>query len=60
MKQKEEVMNMFVGSMFVGHCNADQLLEHFSYFMTELKFDPCLLLSLSMDGPNVNLSFEKN
>lgn len=54
-----EVVNVYCGSLFVGHCGADALVKHFLHFMRELKLDPRLLLGIGMDGPNVNLSFER-
>ena len=56
---QKEVVNAYIGSLFVGHCTADNLVDHFTHFMKELKLDPHLFLSLGMDGPNVNLSFKK-
>ena len=54
-----EVINTYCGSLFVGHCDSDALLEHFLHFMHKLKLDLSLLLAIGMDGPNVNLSFER-
>ena len=47
------------GSLFVGHCTLDDLVNHFFEFMEELKLNLSLLLVLGMDGPCVNRSFEK-
>ena len=44
---------------FVGHCTAEHLLDHFFHFMKNLNLDSDFLISISMDGPNVNKSFEK-
>ena len=57
--KNNEVITAYLGSLFVGHCSADQLVEHFTHFINELKLDPQLFIGLGMDGPNVNLSFEK-
>ena len=47
-------------SLFVGHCTAEDLLSHFNEFGIRMKWDPKYLLHIGMDGPNVNLSFEKS
>ena len=49
----------YCGSLFMGHCLADDLVEHFFEFMRNLDLDVKLLLALGMDGPSVNKSFEK-
>ena len=48
----------YVGSLFVGHCNAKDLLDHFFEFIKDLNLDTDLLLGIGMDGPYVNKSFE--
>ena len=54
----DQVVSAYAGSLFVGHCNADDLVEHYDHFVDklELKFD--YLLHLGMGGPNVIPSFE--
>ena len=47
------------GSLFVSHCTAEDLVSHFNEFGIRIKWDPKYLLHIGMDGPNVNLSFEK-
>ena len=54
-----EIINAYCGSLFVGHCNSDQLVEHFNEFVENLSLDCKFLLHIGMDGPNVNLSFEQ-
>ena len=49
----------YCGSLFVGHCTAEDLVSHFNEFGIRMKWDPKYLLLIGMDGPNVNLSFEK-
>ena len=44
--------------LFVGHCNADDIVEHYNHFVDKLELKSDYLLHLGMDGPNVNLSFE--
>ena len=58
-KSKEEVINAYAGSLFVGHCLTDSLVEHYLDFKCRYALKDHRLLHLSMDGPNVNLSFQK-
>jgi len=55
----KEVTNLYCGSLFVGHCGSEQLLEHFQHFVKDLSLDCKLLLHIGMDGPNVNKSFHQ-
>ena len=50
---------MFTVFLFIGHRNSDQLLEHYQTFVSRLGLDSHYLLHIGMDGPNVNLAFEK-
>ena len=43
----------------IGHCTAEDLVSRFNEFGIRMKWDPKYLLHIGMDGPNVNLSFEK-
>ena len=45
----------FCGSLFVGHCKSEQLVEHYEEFAKDMGWDSSYLLHLGMDGPNVNL-----
>ena len=56
---KNEIVNVFCGSLFVGHCSAEQLLEHHLHFINGLGLDHHLHLSNGMDGPNVNLKYDR-
>ena len=38
---------------------SDNLVEHYEHFAKELDLESNYLLHIGMDGPNVNLSFEK-
>ena len=58
-KERNEVANAYCGSLFIRHCTADNLLQHYEEFTHKLNLDSSLLLHLGMDGPNVNLSFER-
>ena len=57
-KTSKQVVCEYAGSLFVGRCPAEALLEHFFHFIQELKLDLDNLLNLGMDGPNVNKKFE--
>lgn len=50
----------YCGSLFVGHCRSDQLVEHYEEFASEMGWDSSYLLHLGMDGPNVNLKFQQD
>ena len=54
-----EIITSYCGSLFLGHCNADQMVNHFMEFGRELKWDLSYLLQLGMDGPNLNKAFEQ-
>ena len=54
----DQVVSAYAGSLFVGHCNADDLVEHYNNFIDKLELKSDYFLNLGMDGPNVNLSFE--
>ena len=45
----------YLGSEFLGHATAVDILTHFKQGISRL--DPKRLLQVSMDGPNVNLKF---
>lgn len=53
------IVTAYCGSLFMGHCLADDLVEHFFEFMRKLDLNVQLLLALGMDGPSVNKSFEQ-
>ena len=53
-----QMTTAYVGSLFVGHCNTEDLLDHFFEFIKDLNLNTDLLLSIGMDDPNVNKSFE--
>ena len=50
----------YAGSLFVGHCPASALVEHFHHFIEDLNLDLENLMNLGMDGPNVNLKFSRD
>ena len=53
------IVNSCCGSLFVGHCTNQDLTEHFEYFGEDMKWNPSHLLQLRMDGPIVNLAFQR-
>ena len=55
----DEVSNRCRGSLFVGHCTHEQLIEDFYEFTKNLKLDSFFLLHLGMDGPSVNNAFQQ-
>ena len=54
------ISTVYCGSLFVGHCFSKDLIDHFSKFGEDMEWEPDLLLQVGMDGPNVNLKFEKD
>ena len=58
-KSQSKITNAYCDSLFVGHSTSDNLLNHFNSFMKDLNLDYNHLIQVGMDGPNVNLSFEK-
>ena len=54
----DQVVSAYAGSLFVGHCNEDDLVEHYNHFVDKLELKSDYLLHLGMDGPIVNLSFK--
>ena len=52
-----KVITQYCGSLFLGHCTAENLVDHFFEFMLKIKLCPTHCLSLGMDGPSVNLKF---
>lgn len=54
-----KIICCYIGSIFVGHCTADDTVKHFHEFGKTMNWNTDLLLHLGHDGPNINLSFEK-
>ena len=54
------ILFRFCGSLFIGHCRSDQLVEHYNEFATDMGWDSSCLLHLGIDAPNVNLKFQKD
>ena len=55
---QKNVITSYTGSLFVGHCTAADLLDHFLIFIKDLSIDTNLMMGIGMDGPNVNKKFE--
>lgn len=55
----KKVVCVYIGSIFVGHCTAEDSVKHFHEFGKMMDWDSDLMLHLGQDGPRVNLSFEK-
>ena len=53
------IITTYIGTLFVGKCTADDLLKYTNEMMERLKLETESILSLGMDGPNVNLSFKR-
>ena len=54
--KSNEIITLYIGSLFGGHCPAADFLQHFQTFVSKLSLDVCLLMKLGMDGPNVRLT----
>ena len=58
---KHKCINIaYCGTLMVDHCPSEKLLEHFFEFIEKAELDISFLLHLGMDGPNVNLKFERS
>lgn len=58
-KKYKKIVNHYAGSLFLGHCTSEDLLTHFFDFGTKIQWNLKYLLSIGMNGPNVNLKFQK-
>ena len=54
-----QVETSYCGSLFMGHCSADQMVDHFLDFKKRLNWDNSLMLHLGKDRPNLSKSFQK-
>lgn len=54
------MVTAYCGSLFVGHCIAEDLTHHFYAFIEKLSLSTSYLLNLGMDGPKVNLKFQND
>ena len=54
---KNEIVNAYCGSIFIGHCSSEDLAMHYCEFESSLSLNSDHLLHLRMDGPNMNEKF---
>ena len=57
--KEDKVVNVYAGSVFIAHCDSDDLVTHCNELLNNLNVDSQYLLHLGVDGPNVNLAFHK-
>ena len=55
----KQVAISYCGSLFVDHCFSEKLVEHFFSFIEKIGLHINYMLHLRVDGPNVNLKFQK-
>ena len=58
-KQDPRVVHLYCGLSFVGHFDADAMVNHYLDFVEAVELDSSMLVQFGMDGPNTNLSFER-
>lgn len=56
--EKNIVVSQYLGSQFLGHATADDLLK--AYMEATKRLEQNKLIQISMDGPNVNLKFHRD
>ena len=56
----EEIVNTYAGSLFMGHYSAANLVHQFYEIVQLLDAKGVHLLHLGMDGPPINMKFEKD
>ena len=54
-EEKQQIVDRYLGSQFLGHARASDLLNNFNEGISNL--DNKKMIQISMDGPNVNLKF---
>ena len=55
-----KIVTLYCGTLFVGHCTAEDLFGNLFEFVRDLGLDFNLLLALGIDGPNVIQSMPQN
>lgn len=58
-RQQGNIVDRYCGSLFLGHCDAEHLVNTFFDFGKRMEWEIEWLLQIMMDGPRVNLSFER-
>lgn len=54
-----KVITRYLGSIFSGHCTANDLIHDFDEVLKKESIDRNYLLQLGMDGPSVNTCFKR-
>ena len=57
-KKLSNIVTLYFGALFVGHCTTDDLVDHFFEFVRDLGLDFNLLVALGIGDPNVSKSFK--
>ena len=57
-KKLRKIVTLYCGTLLVGHCTADDLVDNFFELVRDLGLDFNLLLALGIDGPIVNKLFK--
>ena len=53
------IVTKYLRTLFVGKCTAEDLLHHLHETIEKLKLNVEAILTLGMDGPSVNLLFQR-
>lgn len=59
LKQTSNISTSYLGSLFVGQYNLDDMLSYFHTMIEKLNLDVESFLCLGMNGPNVYKCFQK-
>ena len=52
-KQDPRVVHLYCGLSFVGHFDADAMVNHYLDFVETVELDSSMLVHFGMDGPNM-------
>jgi len=55
----KQIITSYLGTLFVGRCTANDLLQYTTDLLTKVKLVPENIISLGMDGPSVNKLFKE-
>ena len=56
----DQIVNTYGGTLFIGHCDAADLVKHFDEITKKLELHMSYLVHLGMDGPRLNEKFERD
>ena len=56
-EESQQIVTSYCGSLFVGHCNSQSLVDYFYEFLNSMKLSTAWLINIGMDGISVNQSF---